>query len=240
MKSHFSAAEAVIPCCQSPLCCRSCICSSLVLSIDGAGAAGASTGTIMPLHNPEKKTAFPYAWISVFLTPKVRRGWINMFILFGCGPQSFMQTLGSTAPTVTYSCKCDAQVTHSQHWPIHSILSVCLALDFGLGQRLRLQKKVSNQNPFALNRQSGLCLKTSSKTFRDVSAIDSEYFVFLPNTMRKARWLFHKAASCHTFHCCCSEAHILDTSNSVCLALGSSTVHVWGFVWIQSEINSVW
>lgn len=54
MKSHFSAAEAVIPCCQSPLCCRSFICSSLVLSIDGVGAAGASTGTIMPLHNPAK------------------------------------------------------------------------------------------------------------------------------------------------------------------------------------------
>lgn len=34
IKSHFSAAEAVIPCCQSPLYWRSCICSSLVLSIE--------------------------------------------------------------------------------------------------------------------------------------------------------------------------------------------------------------
>lgn len=73
IKSHFSAAEAVIPCCQSPLYCRSCICSCLVLSIDGVGAAGASTGTIMLLHKPAK-AAFPYTWISVFLKPKVRRG----------------------------------------------------------------------------------------------------------------------------------------------------------------------
>lgn len=176
---------------------------------------------------PGEKTAFPYTWISVFLTPKVRRGWINMFILFGCGPQSFMQTLGSTAPTVTYSCKCDAQVTHSQRWPIHKYPFCLFGLGFWFRAEITFAEKVSNQNPFALNRQTGLCLKTSSKTFRDVSAIDSEYFVFLPNTMRRAQWLFHKAASCHTFDCCCSEAHRLDTSNSVCLALGSSAVHVW-------------
>lgn len=39
------------------------------------------------------KTAFPYTWISVFLEPKVRKSWINLFILFGYGPQSFMLTL---------------------------------------------------------------------------------------------------------------------------------------------------
>ena len=33
LKRHFSAAEAIIPCCQSLLCCRSCICSGLVLCI---------------------------------------------------------------------------------------------------------------------------------------------------------------------------------------------------------------
>lgn len=54
IKSHFSAAWAVIPCCQSPLYCRSCICSCLVLSIDDVGAADASTGTIMQLHKPVK------------------------------------------------------------------------------------------------------------------------------------------------------------------------------------------
>lgn len=51
-KSHFSAAEAVIPCCQSLLYCRSWICSCLVLSIDGVEAAAASTGPIMPPHQP--------------------------------------------------------------------------------------------------------------------------------------------------------------------------------------------
>lgn len=36
-----------------------------------------------------------------------------MFILFGNGPQSLMLTLSSTAPTVTYSCKCEEQVIYS-------------------------------------------------------------------------------------------------------------------------------
>lgn len=74
------------------------------------------------------ETAFPYTWISVFLKPKVRRGWINMFILFGNRPQSFMLTLSSTAPTATYSCKYDEQVIHSaQTQPRYHF---CL---FGLG-----------------------------------------------------------------------------------------------------------
>lgn len=81
-KRHFSAAEAVISCCQSPLYCRSCICSSLLLSTEHMGAAGASTGTIMLPHKPEK-LPFSYTWISVFLKPKVRIGWMNIFILSG-------------------------------------------------------------------------------------------------------------------------------------------------------------
>lgn len=73
IKSHFSAAEAVILCCQSPLCCRSCICSSLVLSIDGVGAAGASTGTIMQFHKPAK-LRFPTHGSAFFLKREVRKG----------------------------------------------------------------------------------------------------------------------------------------------------------------------
>lgn len=53
-KKNFSAAKAVIPCCQSLLYCRSCICSCLTLSIDGVGAANASTGTITLFHKPAK------------------------------------------------------------------------------------------------------------------------------------------------------------------------------------------
>lgn len=56
------------------------------------------------------ETAFPFARISVFWKPKVRKGWINMFIFFGNRPQSFMLTLSSAAPTVTHSCKYDEQV----------------------------------------------------------------------------------------------------------------------------------
>lgn len=77
-------------------------------------------------------TAFPFTWISVFLKPKVRIGWINMFILFSYGSQRFMQTLSSTALPVTYSCKYDEQVIYSQHWLSHSIVRVCLALGFYL------------------------------------------------------------------------------------------------------------
>lgn len=60
--------KAVILCCQSPLCCSSCICSCLVLSIDGVGEAGASAGTIMLLHKLEKlqflthRSAFSWSW----------------------------------------------------------------------------------------------------------------------------------------------------------------------------------
>lgn len=226
MKSHFSAAEAVIPCCQSPLYCRSCICSSLVLSIDGVGAAGASTGTIMPLHKPAKncislhmdqrfldakgeerlnKYVYPHRlWTSTFhANARLHSAYSYIFMQMRCA--------GHTLSALAYP-----------QYPF------CL---FGLGFWFRAEimlaeKKVSNQNPFALNMQTGLCLKTSSKTFRDVSAIDSEYFVFLPNTMRRAQRLFHKAASCHTFDCCCSEAHRLNTSNSDCLVLGSTTAYV--------------
>lgn len=78
------------------------------------------------------ETAFPFTWISVFLKPKVRVGWINMFILFSYGSQRFMQMLSSTALTITYSCKYDEQVIYSQHWLSHSIVRVCLALGFYL------------------------------------------------------------------------------------------------------------
>lgn len=54
-KALFSTAGAVIPCCQSPLYCRSCICSFLDSSIEGVVAAGVVTGTIMLLLKPVKK-----------------------------------------------------------------------------------------------------------------------------------------------------------------------------------------
>lgn len=53
IKSHFLAAEAVIPCCQGPLYCRSCICLRLPLSIVNVGAA--SMGTIMHLRKQAKR-----------------------------------------------------------------------------------------------------------------------------------------------------------------------------------------
>lgn len=59
-KKPLSAAKAVIPCCQSPLYCRGCICSRLVLSIDGVGAADASVGTIMQPHKPAQLASSPH------------------------------------------------------------------------------------------------------------------------------------------------------------------------------------
>lgn len=54
IKSHLLAAEAEIRCWQSLLCCRSCICSCLVLCTDGVRAADTSAATIMQLHKPAK------------------------------------------------------------------------------------------------------------------------------------------------------------------------------------------
>ena len=117
-----------------------------------------------------------------------------MFILFGNGPQSFMRTLSSTVPTVTYSCKYDEQVIRSQHWLSHGIISVCLALVSGLGQRLlACLQKVLNQNP-PFKQIAGLVLKDVCRafggvtgSFKDVNAVDSKYFVFLLNTMHRAQ-----------------------------------------------------
>lgn len=156
-----------------------------------------------------RETAFPFTWISVFLKPKVRKDWINMFIFFGNRPQSSMLTLSSAAPTVTHSCKYDDQVMYSQHWLSHTIISVCLALVFGLGQRLCLLK-VLNQNPcFKQTDQpvfgKNVCRAFGgvTKTFKDVNAIDSKYFELLLNTVQ---WLFHKEAACNMF--CPPTLHI--------------------------------
>lgn len=59
IKSHSSAVEAVIPCCQSPLYCRSCICSFLELSFEGVGAAGTSTYTFCA-PSQMSETKFPH------------------------------------------------------------------------------------------------------------------------------------------------------------------------------------
>lgn len=62
-KGAFSTAGAVIPCCQSSLYCRSCICSFLDLSTEGVVAVFVLTGTIMLLLKPVKKKKNPYIFI---------------------------------------------------------------------------------------------------------------------------------------------------------------------------------
>lgn len=158
IKSHFSAAEAVIPCCQSPLYCRSCICSSLVLSIEWE-LQEPRQAQLCCLTN--QQNCISLHMNQCFLDAK---GWdrLDKYVyLFGHGSQRFMLTISSRAPTDTYSCKYDEQVIYSQDWLSHSVVCVCLALVFiCLGQSLCLQK-VLNQNA-ALNRQTSLCLEKMS------------------------------------------------------------------------------
>lgn len=107
---------------------------------------------------------------------------------------------------------------YSQHWLSHSIVSVCLALVFGLGQRLCLQK-VLNQKPCF--KQTGrrvwkdVCRAVGGVTesFKDLNGTDSDYFLFLLNTKSKTQWLFHKAADCNMF--------------KVCLRFCTALLHIW-------------
>lgn len=73
-KGTFSTAGAVIPCCQSSLYCKSCICSFLDLSTEGVVAVFVLTGTIMLLLKPvKKKKKNPYIFI-ILCFPQTKGG----------------------------------------------------------------------------------------------------------------------------------------------------------------------
>lgn len=146
IKSHFSAAEAVIPCCQSPLYCRSCICSSLVFFY-WVGAAGAWTGTIMLPHKLAEQH-FPTHESMFFFMPKVSRGWINMFISLAMDLKGFCQPSPPVC-LVTYSCKNDEQIIYcTLRTGLARVFFVFAWSYFCLGQTLCLQKVVNQNTSF--------------------------------------------------------------------------------------------
>lgn len=87
-------------------------------------------------------------------------------------------------------------IQYRQHWLSPGIVSVCLALVFGLGQRLCLQK-VLNQNPcfkqtnlHVFGNTSALSFGRVTKCFKDVNTTDKKVFSKCLNTMCGAASMF--------------------------------------------------
>lgn len=116
-KSHFSAAEAVIPCCQSPLCCGGCICSSPELSIEEAPQQAQWCRFINEQHGF-------FATHESMFSQSQRWGQTGWMCLCSYGSPTLMLMLSSTTPTVTYLCKYDEQVIFFSSWLSHGIVCV--------------------------------------------------------------------------------------------------------------------